>query len=476
MSINSLLETAKTALNVQKLALEVTGENIANVNTPGYSRQTAILETAITTIERGFPLGNGVKVAQVQRSYDDFLQKQTTAESSTYGEGKTVYSAMTRVEQLFNEFTTDGLGKSLQDFFKAWQDLTANPQGQPERQAVLSRAQQLVGDFHRINTYLNDVKKDMNASLSGITNDINDMLGQVANLNLHIKQIEVQSGNANELRDKRELLIRQLSQKVGITYTEQPDGMVDVNLTNGQPLVVGKDAATLSLQPNAVNPAFDDIMLTPPGGGPLINATPFIGGPGNSQGEVGGTLQVRDSLVDNYLSNLDELASMLANEVNGLHAAGFGLAGTTGNNFFNTPPAPIAGYSGSIGVVIADPGNIAAADTDPVANGTGNNIQARKIASVYDKVLATSGGNMTMEGFYNSIVGKVGVSVQNAERAESQSDGLVKQLGNLRESVSGVSLDEELANLIKYQKAFEGAAKVINVGTEMLDTVLTLVR
>jgi len=478
MSINSLLETGRTALNAQKLALEVTGENITNVNTTGYSRQTTILETAPTTLERGFPLGSGVKVAAVQRSYDGFLQTQIMGQNATYGQGKTSNSALQRVQQLFNEFTTDGLGVSLQNFFKSWQDLTVNPQGAPERQAVLSQGQQLVDNFHRINSNLNDVKSDMNKSLEGQVSDINDTLNQIATLNLQIKQIEVQSGPANEMRDKRDLLLRQLSQKVGISFVEQPDGMVDVSLTSGQSLVVGKDAAALSLLPNAANSGFYDILLTPPGGGPAVNATAFIGGPGNTQGEIGGALLVRDTMVNNYLSELDELASTLASEVNGLHSAGYGLtAASPGLDFF-PPPAAVAGYSGQggIGVNIAAISDVAAADADPTVNGTGNNKNAQSIASVYDKFLAMSAGNVTLEGFYDSLVGKVGVGVQNAGRAESQSDGILKQLNNMRESASGVSLDEELANLIKYQKAYEGAAKLINVGSEMLDTVINLVK
>lgn len=543
MSILSLFDIAKTGLGTQRMALDVTSENVANVNTPGYSRQTTIFETAPISLDRGFPLGTGASIAEIQRSYDDFLQRQIKSENSAYGESKTQLSSMQRVEQLFNEFTSDGLGKSIQDFFHAWQDLASNPQGQPERQAILARAQQVVDNFHLVNGYLNDVKRDANKSLEGLTADVNDKISQIASLNDQIKQVELSTGRANELRDKRDLLVRDLAQKVGINYIEQSDGMVNVSLSLGQPLVDGNKAATLSLQPDAAKGGFYDVLLTPPRGTTAIDVTTIVGGPNNSQGEMGGTLQVRDTLVNNFLSDLDELAANMAGQVNDLHSAGFGLTSSTGLNFF-TPsatdtgatvagsntingltstaglsvgmflsgpgippsakitsilgPASIqisanatataaasafgfynaSGYSGAggINVNITNTNDIAAADTDPAVGGTGNNKNASSLASVNDKILALSGGSMTLGEFYNSLVGKVGVSVQNADRGASKSDGVLKQLNNLRESNSGVSLDEELANLIKYQKAFEGSAKLINTGAEMLDTILGLVR
>lgn len=484
MSINSLLETGKTALNAQKLALEVTGENITNVNTPGYSRQTTILETAPTTIERGFPLGNGVKVAAVQRTYDAFLARQINSQNAVNGQGQTSNAALQRVQTLFNEFTTSGLGQSLQGFFNAWQDLTANPQGVPERQAVLSQAQQVVDDFHNISTSLTGVKNDMDASLSGTTSTMNHYLQQIATLNKEIKVVEIQSGgNANEMRDQRDLLIKQLSQNVGVNFAEQPDGQVNVTLPNGDALVTGSNAGSFSLQPNAANSGYNDVMLTPAGGGAPINETAYLEGAATPGGTIVGSLQIRDSVVNGYLSNLDELAANLATQVNTVHAAGFGLtSASTGLNFFTppaaVPPATSPGYSATIALNISSVNDVAAADADPasLAGGTGNNINAQNIADIYNKPVAMSSGTMTLESFYNGLVGKVGVDVQNAEQTETQSSGLLKQLDNLRESNSGVSLDEELSNLVKYQKAYEGAAKLINVGTDMLDTVLGLVR
>lgn len=470
MGISSLLDVANTSLNAQRLALEVTGENITNVNTPGYSRQTAIMETAETTVINGHPMGNGVKVAAILRSYDGFLQGQLMTANASNGQATTSNSALQMVQMQFGDLTGSGLGTSIQGFFTAFQDLAANPQGVAERQAVLARGQEVVDGFHRISTYLTDVKTNMNQSLEGLTSDINDQLNQVATLNAKIKQVEVMGKQANEMRDQRDLLLRQLSQNVGVTFVEQTDGTVNVSLSSGQALVTADKAAALSLQTDA-GTGYYDVLLTPPEGGAAVAATSFIGGPGNSQGKLGGTLQIRDTTINGYLSSLDELASTLADRVNAVQSAGYGLSGSTGVNFFTT-----SATAATIGISITSASDIAAADADPASGGTGNNRNAQSIASIYDTATAMTGGTMTMADFYTSVVGRVGVDVQAVGRAETQTGSMLKQLDNLREGNSGVSLDEELANLIKYQKAYQGAAKVINVGTEMLDTVLSLIR
>ena len=480
MSVNAIFNTAQTGLNAQKIAIEVTSENIANVNTPGYSRQRAILETAPTTTYNGFPLGSGVKVTAIQRSYDDYLQTLLKNENSTLGYNSTLYTSMQRIEQLFNEFTTDGIGTMTQEFFTSWQDLAMNPQGMPERQMVIDKAQFLIDSLHRVNSYLTDVKTQADRGIPGVLEETNSKLQQIAALNAQIQQAESLSANANELRDQRELLVREIAGKVGINYTEETDGTLTIRLaTGGQTLVDHYKYATMYANHNGTN---NDVMLTPtgnppPGKAPLAdtNVTATVGGPANSQGEIGGLLQVRNTTVDKYLGQLDEFAFNLVNVMNGVHATGYGLDGVTGRNFF-TPLAVTAGASASISLAVGSPAQLAAADADPTVNGTGNNKTALQISALKTQTIATSLGNMSLEAFYNSIVSGVGVGAQGAERAAELSETVLQQLNNLRESQSGVSLDEELANLIKYQKAFEGSAKLINTATEMLDTVLNLVR
>ncbi len=481
MGISNILQIGVTSLFAQKTALSVTGENIANVNTPGYSKQTVILEPGRTNLENGFPVGSGVQVDSIRRVYDGFLQQQLVSANSSYGGYNTQQTALQRVQQLFNEFSTDGLGKSLNDFFNAWQDLADNPSGQAERQAVLAQAQTVVSSFHQLNSSLTLVQNNANQSLQGETSDINDKLKQIAYLNDQISQLEFQGGTANVMRDSRDQLLRDLSEKVGITSRENSNGTVTVTLPQGATLVDGNKAATFSLKADSANAGFYSVMLTPPGATDPQDVTSVLAGSGANQGEIGATLQVRDSLVKPFLDGLDELASNLATQVNSLHSTGFDLSGVTGVNFFTTPsgsPTLTPGYSSLIDLNIASGDQIAAAANNPTlpGNGTGDNVKALSIANLANTSIPMSSGDSTLDGFYNSLVAKAGVAVQGAARGATQSKNSITQLEQMRDSASGVSLDEELTNLMTYQKAFEGAAKLINVGTEMLDTVLGLIR
>ena len=469
MSLNGILNTAYTGLTAQKAAIQVTSENISNMATPGYSKQTPIFETMPTTLDNGFPLGSGVQIAQVQRNYDDLLQTLLKKENSNNGESTTEQTSMLRIQQLFPDLTGDGLGKSLENYFNAWQDLSTNPQGTPERQAVLSTGKLLADNFKQINTYLTDLKTQANQSLAGLTNDINDKLKNIASLNVEIQQTESVSGNANELRDQRDLLVLDLAKKVGVNYKEESNSNLTVTLASGETLVSGATSGTFSVQDNGGN---YDINLTQAG-----SKTAAAIDLSNSKGEIGGTLQVRDKTVDSYLTKLDELAYNLANQVNSMHKAGYGLDNSTGNDFFS-PPAAMAGYSAVITVAIGKTDQVAAADVDitAAASGTGNNNNALKLAGLKNTSISSSVGNMTLPDYYNALVSSVGVGVQDAQRATDLSNSVLTQMNNLRESQSGVSLDEEMTNLIKYQKAFEGSAKVINTATEMMDTVLGLIR
>lgn len=470
MSLLGIMNTALSGLTAQRVAIDVTSENVANVNTPGYSAQKPIFETMPTVNVNGLPLGSGVKVAHVQRNYDDMLQTLLKNENSTNGESSVVQTNMVSIEQLFPDLTTDGLGKSIQNYFNAWQDLSANPQGTPERQAVISSGQQVAQNFQQINSYLNNIKTAANQSLEGLTSDINDKLKNLASLNVQIQETEGVGANANVLLDQRDQLVRDLSEKIGVNYKAESDGTMTITLASDptQTLVSGGKYGAFSLQTNSNNQY--DIYLTQAGSG-----SPAVIDLSGSKGEIGGTLQVRDQVVDSYLSKLDELAYNIATQVNSVHETGYGLDNSTGNDFF-TKPAAMSGYSALISVAVTDPNQVAAADSDVIADGKGNNANALNIAGLASKPVSSSEGDITLSSFYNALVGSVGVGVQDANHAKDLSDGVLTQLGNLRESQSGVSLDEEMTNLINYQKAFEGSSKLINTVAQMMDTILNMVQ
>lgn len=509
MGLNDILNIGSTGMQAHRLAIEVTSENVANVNTPGYARQNVIFQTAPTigTSVRG-TFGTGVRVDYIQRAYDGMLQSQIVNGSSTDGSNQAVLDALKTVEPLVNELATSGLGQAIDDFFGAWQDLSLNPAGIPERQAVLTRAQILVDNFHQMNTSLNQAISNTNDSLIGISADISDKAKNIAALNGQINQATLLGGNANELLSQRDYLVKELATKVGITVSptimdSTDPSMITIRLIGGETLVEGGNYAEVYAVSDPVNNFLNDIVISTAGNPPSrmqsdATVTDTIGGPvanPNSLGEIGGTLKVRGSLgypgiIDGYLDSMDELALTIATEVNTFHTAGWNLNGVSGNNFFGTGaispdaqplPAAGAGYSGSIQISndlitggILDPKKIAAASS--AAGVPGDNSTAVSIAGVINTPMVFSSGTMTISAYYNSFVSEVGIDVQGATTSAEQSNAFLKQLNSLWESNSGVSLDEELTNLIRYQKAFEGSAKMITTASEMMDVVIGLVR
>jgi flagellar hook-associated protein 1 FlgK len=476
MGINSLLNIATTGITMSRVAIEVTGENIANVNTDGYSRQTVLFKTGPTNTMNGFPLGTGVQLAAVQRNHDELIQLQLVKGNSTYGETSVKQEALDQIEPFFNELTTEGLGQSIEDFFNSWQDLSTNAEGTAERQTVIARSQTLVDTFHRMNTNLSDSLTNADSSLDGSTQSISDAAKSIASLNEQILQTERLGGNANELRDQRDYQVLQLAEKVGVGYSEQSDGTLTVTLPGGEALVQGSKSGTVTTQDDP-GTGLNKIIFTSTTG-VTTDVTSTIGGTDNSLGEIGGTLQVRDEIVPGYLARLDEMANQLVSAVNTQHSAGYGLDGTQ-NNFFDPAGATSATISLNAALT-AD--KIAAAAQDPtsVISGPGDNGNALKLAQLKGASLTfTVDGTSTtstVASYYNALVSKVGVDAQNAENTTVQNESFLKQLNTLRESNSGVSLDEELTNLVKYQRAFEASARMITTASEMLDTVLAMVR
>jgi flagellar hook-associated protein 1 len=467
MGLSAAMEIGKNGLNIYRVATDVTSENIANVNTPGYSRQRVILETAPPTTSNGFPLGTGVKISTVERYYDGLLQKQLVNAQTTQGYDTTKSSVLQQIEPTFNEVSTDGLGAAITNFFGAWQDLTLNPTGSAERQAVLSRTQILTDNFKSVSTTLTDAVNTQNASLVPMTDSINATLKNIAQLNGQIKTTELVSGNANETRDQRDQLIRNLSQQIGITYTENSDGTTDVKYADsGASLVTGSTAGSFSFTTNAVTGLYD-VNVAPPGGAAALVAP--------TTGQLGGTLALRDTIIPGYLAKVDALANTIATQVNTQHKLGFDQNGVAGVDFFTGTTAATISLNFSPG-----PPPTGITGTDKIAaSGSlallGDNSNALALAQLQTKK-AMSAGTTTFGSYFNGLVSTVGLDAQSAKNTEAQDVAFTKQLTTLRESNSGVSLDEELTNLIKYQRSYQASAKLITTATEMMDTVIAMIR
>ena len=465
MGLGAALEIGKNGLTIYRVAQEVTGENIANVNTPGYSRQKVVLESAPPTTHNGFPMGTGVRIVAVERFYDGLLQKQLVNAQTTQGFDTTKSEVLQQIEPSFNEVNNDNIGTAVSNYFSAWQDLTLNPGGMAERQVVMTRAQILTDNFHSVSRTLNDSIAIQNATLAPLTDSINNMLTNIAKLNEQVKTTELVSGNANETRDQRDQLIRDLSLKIGITFTENSNGTIDVAYADtGAALVTGSTAGAFSL--DKTNPDNFIVQLTPAGGA--------LGVVAPTSGQLGAIMALRDTIIPGYLTQVDTLAKAIVDSVNAQHSVGFSPTGGTGQNFF-TPIGAVAGAAAAFSI---DAGlNVTTIAGSGSAVLPGDNSNALAISLLAQAKTVPSGSpTATFGGFYSSFVSIVGLDVQASKTTVAQDEAFTKQLSTLRESKSGVSLDEELTNLIKYQRSYQASAKLITTATEMLDVAMGMVR
>jgi len=481
MGLNAAMDIGRNALMIFQAANEVTSQNIANVNTPGYSRQKVILESAPTSTSiHGYPLESGVRISNVERVYDGLLQQQMVSSSSTQSYDTTKSQVLQQIEPTFNETSTDGLGAAVSNFFSSWQDLTTNPAGYFERQAVISRAQSLADNFHSVSQTLTNTIATQDAALPPLTDSINVTLQGIARLNGQIKNTEMLSGNDNVTRDQRDQLIRDLSQKMGIKFTENQDGTTDVYVENSTTkavnyLVQGTLSGSLStaITPPATSTAVTindvaaaTITVDPKDTAPLYTAP--------DGGQLWGTLQLRDTIIPGYLAKIDTLAESITTAVNALHVNGFNPAGDpAGQNFF-TPWA----VSGAAANFTLDPGltstTIAASSSATLPGDNSNALAIAKLANKSTTPSATP--SATFNSYYNGFVSSFGMDVQSSKATVVQDDAYTKQLTALRDSNSGVSLDEELTNLIKYQRSYQASAKIITTVSDMLDVTLAMIR
>ena len=472
-----LLSIGAGALLSQQRAITITGNNIANVNTPGYSRQRLNMETNLPMDTLVGPVGLGVQTTTVERLYDRFLGVQMNNESANLGRWEAQKGALERVEVIFDESGGYGLNQALSDFWNSWQDLSMNPSGTVERSVVAANSQALADTIRQKYANLEQAQADIDAAVRSGVEDINRLTAEIADLNQKIASTEASGTvNANDYRDSRDLALKQLSEIIGINSFEDADGRVVVSVGSGRVLVESGNNYALTIEtalPPAANAGHADIVW-PDNTGAAVNIGSEI-----TSGKMASWLQTRDTKIAGYMRNLDDLARTLAtgdpgpppikSSVNTLHAAGFGLDGSTGRDFFIG--------SGAAGMavnqeILDHPNLIAAAKTAGAVPGDASNAAA--IADL--RTALTMGGTATFDDAANTLVSQVGHDVQEAKSYQSHQADMLTYLDNYRESVSGVNLDEEMVNLVKYQAAYNAAAKMITMGDDMLNSLMNMVR
>lgn len=467
------LNAGKTALSVNQKSIEVIGNNISNVNTEGYSRQTADLTPYPSMNFGGFFVGQGVVVSNVSRDHDVFVTNMLQEKSIEFGlqDGQT--RALSELERIFN-ISEENISTEVNRFFDSWQELSANPSGLVERDIVIQRGELLSEKFHLTINDLNKVKDNINDSLLSKLNGVNSQINEVAELNQRIFTIEVQGQSANSARDRRDILIKQLSSSLGVQTYPDSKGMVAVQLPGGLPLVQGNMAMQIEGQQNGT-----DLDLVLHSGG----VTRPIG-LNNLGGEFEGLVNIRDQFIPSIKDDLDRLAYEITEAVNTTHAAGAGLDSVTGRNFFSAPnplPPPPASdpwldAARNMSVVISDSTHIAAAaaPTPPATVAPGDNRNALLMSNIGENHLINGIDNFG--AYYGKITATVGLEANQNKLALGGAEDAMIQLQNLRDGLSGVSLDEEMISLIQFQRGFESSAKFLSTIDEMMGSLINLKR
>jgi len=569
MNIYNAMNTAKWALLSQQTAIEVTGQNIANVSNPDYNRQVVSLQ-AQTPVNTGrLIIGSGVTVASVKRQFDASIFNQTLDANFNLNNWSEREKILGRVELVLNEAGKNGINSEISKLFQGFYNLSLKPDGMVERSVIVENAKSLAQKFSTTATDLQTVQSDLNTKITAGTVEINRLTTDIARLNKLVHETETDGATANDYRDQRDAAIKKLSNYADISYFEQSNHEVAVMMRNGRPLVVGQSSFTLSSRTSSVNSAVNEILWSDSAGN-QVNITSNFGA-----GKLGAWVDLRDNEIPSILNQLDKLAGTIVKDVNRLQSSGYGKDGTTGNLLFARLSGGIVGDvsntgSGVVGtasitnheelnvdnyrLTFDGAGNYTINNTDTgsasgtysytsggemsffrarglsvsisgtpsagdifyvsgaknasalmkidsstganpikVASGATNNkgdsLQARRIADLQYKntignewaVSATASGTYTTNGsftfdtYLGSLVGSVGSKTNQAIQGRQLSESVAKQVSDLRAQSSGVAIDEEMINLIKYQHAYGAAAKMITTVNTLLQTLLNIV-
>ncbi len=443
------LNVALSALYAQRRGLEITGNNISNANTEGYSRQRIDLQAiggprTGTFFSRTLDTGGGVQVTGVSRMRDAFLEIRAALAHGDNGNLSRTQQSLGQVEALFNEPSDQSIAKSMSDFYSGWDDIANNPSDSAARQQLLSRATTLTETINTAATQLSQFRTDGINELSSLTAEVNTMSSNIAQLNDAIRGATSAGLNAGDLQDQRDLLVQQIASKVGATVRAGDNGQVNVFL-NGSALVSGNSAMALKL----------DASTTP-----VVVRWAGSNNPATiSSGDVGGLLGVVNTTLPSYSAALDAVAIKLRDDVNAVHTTGAGLDGVSGRKFFDGTGAADLTVSSDIG---GNANNIAAA---AVGSGTLDGSIALDIGE-----MATS--DTSAQSAYRTMIVGLGVDTQNNQRRLDIQTKATDQVDGARDSASGVNTDEEMVSMVQYQHAYEAASRFMTSVDQMLDTLI----
>lgn len=510
------LETARRGLFTQQSALYTTGHNISNANTEGYTRQRINFTQTLPYPGVGMnqpqlpgQMGTGVEAGSIERIRDNFLDIRYRSQNNQLGYYQGQADALSRMEGILNEPTEEGLSAALDNFWNSLQTLGTNPNESGARESVLAQANALADTFNYLSSSLESIRGDLKQSISVNVEQINTLATQINSLNEQIRKVEPHGDLPNDLYDQRDLLVEELSKLVNIKVTNQSSGGLSSTLAEGIYRIdlvddEGNSIGTI-LDKNTTSGSPQKLSFTTNsegyveslslGSGSAIKVEEFASGSFKAGIESFGFVNNDGELVGSYpemMGQLDKLAFALVKEFNYIHSQGKDLNGAAGINFFSDL-SDIKGAASKISVSLTDPNGIAVS----IANtNQGNGDNAYNLANVIRKDFSQFEAQITnpddntrsvnlkdyaqstlemsgnIKSFYGGIITSLGVQAKEVNVLASNSTTLLDSVNYQRQSVSGVSLDEEMTNMIKFQQAYNASARMITVIDETIDKII----
>jgi len=475
VSTFSGLNTAASALYAAQRAIDVTGQNVANVNTEGYSRQRVQLQSigsnAVPAVwSTSNQVGQGVDSNSVIRIRDAFLEAQAQAQHATTANLSVQSDTLTSIEGSFQEPGSTGIQSMMTNVWSAWSDIANHPTDPGARAQLLQRSQTLVSGLHTVSGSLTSQWSNTRDSLQTQLDDVNATSKSIADLNQAIKRATQAGKPSNELMDKRDVLVLHLSEAVGATSQPAGDGTLNVTV-GGVTLVAGNSALALNLSgPNSLTSPMttQPVIKTSPGGTPV---------------QVGGTAQGQlasmTTLIPNYMDQLNAIARQLATQVNAGHTAGYDVTGTKGDPMFDDGTGQPASAvtigsitAANINLRITDPNKVAASSIDPASIGGKVSADGNNADAMYQQRLWDTGADTV----YRKMIVAMGVESATATSNLGTQTVVSGQVDSSRDSVAGVSIDEEMTNMLQFQHAYAAAGQLVSTINSMLDDLMNMVR
>jgi flagellar hook-associated protein 1 FlgK len=442
------------------MAIDITSANVSNMDTPGYTRQRAAMQSIGGVNAGSTSTQLSVTVDRIDRIYDRYIESQLGEQRQNSGYSDALLQGLNNIQLILDDSQGGGLNDQLNKLWSAWDTLSNNPDGIVERSALVSAAENLSGTVASYKSDLDSVSTDISRNISDIVSQINSKVREISDLNAQITGIAGDKGEKNALLDKQAEALKELRSMVNIASLENADGSINVYLSNGDPLVQGIESHPLSveLDVNGQSNVYSDNATHAP-----VNS--LLTG-----GKLGAYIKLQDIIIPAYISDINEFASTLATRVNDLHRTGFDADKNTGLDFFtiDADPTKAAATLSVNSAILADTNRIAAS-----ASVTQDGEMASRIAAVRDE-MSMNGNTATLNSFLSTMVGQIGQQVASAKTDNDHQTAILNNLTNQRESISGVSIDEEMINLIKYQMGYNAAGKLVQTTNDMLETLMGL--